>query len=87
MPEKRWAMRGNISGELLSLGGKIIVHDSREELLWGMDPSGVTIMECPVSIRNEETLELIFHPQVVNQPWAKKRLAERLKKENISCER
>ncbi|KND45367.1 hypothetical protein [Streptomyces stelliscabiei] len=49
-------------GQLLSWNGRVIVHNSRDELEFLLT-GDIRIVDCPRSIPPEQTIELRFHPQ------------------------
>lgn len=58
-----WAIQEDTPhGQLLSYGGKTLVHDSRAELEFLLT-GPVRIVPCPPSLRAEDCLELRLHPQ------------------------
>lgn len=67
----RWALEGPVSRDLLTHGGRVIVHNSRPELEWVM--AGVRIVECPRSIPPEQTIGLRWLPQFEGVTWPLRR--------------
>jgi hypothetical protein len=67
----RWALEGPVSRDLLTHGGKVIVHNSRPELEWLM--AGARVVKCPSSIPPEQTIELRFHPNFDGCSWPLRR--------------
>jgi hypothetical protein len=68
---KRYAVVGPSSGELLSLGGRILVHPDRAELEWLLVDQRV--VEVPAHVPAEQTMPWSRHPQMaaVRFPLAK----------------
>ncbi|MBA5222222.1 hypothetical protein [Streptomyces griseoaurantiacus] len=60
-------MTSPYGGDLLSFGGKVIVHDSKAELEFLV--CGVRIVECPRDIPDEQTIPLRFHPDMATIRW------------------
>lgn len=59
---KRYAVAGRASGELLSLGGRILVHPDRAELEWLL--AGQRVVEVPPHIPAEQTMPWSQHPNM-----------------------
>lgn len=59
---KRYGVVGQASRELLSLGGRILVHPDRAELEWLMP--GQRVIEVPAHIPAEQTMPWSAHPQM-----------------------
>jgi len=58
-----WAIQEDaLHGQLLSYGGKPLVHNSRAELEFLLT-GDIRFVPCPPSLREEDCLELRFHPQ------------------------
>lgn len=57
----RYALQGATSRDLLTWGGKVLVHDNRAEMEFLI--AGARVITCPRNIPPEQTLELRFHPQ------------------------
>lgn len=58
-----WAIQHDTPhGQLLSYGGKTLVHDNRAELEFLLT-GPIRIVPCPPSLRPEDCLEIRFHPQ------------------------
>lgn len=59
----RYAIRSTaLDGDLLTWGGRVIVHNSRGELEF-LIVGDIRVVDCPRSIPAEQTIELPFHPQ------------------------
>lgn len=71
MTATRWALEGARTRDLLTWGGKVIVHDSRPELEFLI--SGARIVDCPRSISPEQTIPLRFHPGFDGVTWPLRR--------------
>lgn len=67
----RWAIEGPRTRDLLTYGGRVIVHNSRPELEWLI--AGARIVQCPRTIPPEQTIELRFHPQFEGCTWPLRR--------------
>lgn len=61
MSAHRYALRGEVTRQLLSWHGRTIVHNSRPELEFLI--AGADVIECPRSIPPEDTVELRHLPQ------------------------
>lgn len=57
----RWALEGEISRDLLTWNGRVLVHGNRAELEFLI--AGARTVPCPRSVPPEDTLEIRFHPQ------------------------
>jgi hypothetical protein len=58
---------GAISGELLTHGGKVLVHGDRAEAEALLE--GVRVIPCPAWVRAEETKRLQDHPGLAHLRW------------------
>jgi len=67
----RWAIEGPLTRDLLTYGGKVIVHNSRPELEWLLD--GARVVPCPKAIPPEQTIKLRHHPQFDGCSWPLRR--------------
>jgi hypothetical protein len=56
----RYALQGPVSGELLTYGGRVLVHDNAAEL--GFLVPGVRVVTVPRDIPPEQTLPISAHP-------------------------
>jgi hypothetical protein len=65
---RRYAVAGPVSGELLSLGGRILVHPDRAELEFLL--ADQRVVEVPAHVPPEQTMPWSQHPQMaaVNFP-------------------
>ncbi|MCX4232806.1 hypothetical protein [Streptomyces ortus] len=63
---KRYALCSE-KADLLSWGGKVIVHDSKAELEFLM--RGARVVECPRDIPDDQTLPIRFHPDMATVTW------------------
>lgn len=61
MTGPRWALQGERSRELLTWGGRVLVHSSKPELEFLI--AGAKPVPCPRSIPDEQTVPLPAHPQ------------------------
>ena len=64
----RYALQGATSRDLLTYGGKVLVHDNRPELEFLM-AGDVHIVECPRDIPPDQTLPIRYHPQLAAVTW------------------
>jgi hypothetical protein len=72
-----WAIQEDTPhGDLLSYGGKTLVHNSRAELEFLLT-GNIRIVPCPPSIPPEQALELRFHPQFSHHQFPLRREAYR----------
>ncbi|TWE17140.1 hypothetical protein [Kitasatospora atroaurantiaca] len=71
MSSQRWALQGEVSRDLLTWNGRVIVHNSRAELEFLT--AGARVIECPRSIPPEQTLPLRAHPQFAHHTWPLRR--------------
>lgn len=69
--KRRFAMKGPTSGELLSYGGFILVHNRREELEFLF--AGVDVVEIGSHIPEKDTMSIRNHPQMAHVEWPLKR--------------
>ncbi len=67
----RWALEGPVTRDLLTWGGRVIVHDSLAELEWLLD--GVRIVRCPAAIPPEQVIGLRWLPQYEGVSWPLRR--------------
>ncbi len=59
----RYAIKARTpGGDLLTWNGRVIVHDSRDELEFLL-AGDIHIVPCPPDIPPEQTIEIRFHPQ------------------------
>ena len=63
----RWALEGPVSRDLLTWGGRVIVHDNRHELEWVT--TGARVVQCPADIPPEQTIALRWHPRFEGVSW------------------
>jgi hypothetical protein len=72
-----WAIQEDTPhGQLLSYGGRTLVHNSRAELEFLLT-GPVRFVPCPPSIPPEQALELRFHPQFSHHRFPLRREAYR----------
>lgn len=64
---KRYGVAGSASGELLSLGGLVLVHPDRAELEFLL--ADQRVVEVPAHIRPEQTMPWSRHPQMSAVRW------------------
>lgn len=60
----RHALVGAVSGELLSLGGRVLVHDNAAELEF-LFP-GARVVALPSYVPPEQTLPVSAHPEMAS---------------------
>lgn len=59
---RMWAVQEDTPhGQLLSYGGKTLVHGDRAELEFLLT-GDIRIVPCPPSLRAEDCMEIRFHP-------------------------
>jgi hypothetical protein len=63
----RYALQGTVSRDLITYGGRVLVHDNRPELEFLF--TGARVVECPRDIPPEQTLPVRFHPQLAAVQW------------------
>lgn len=68
----RYALQGAISRDLLSYGGRVLVHDNKAELEF-LFTGDVRTIECPRDIPPEQTLPIRLHPQLTAVQWPLRR--------------
>jgi hypothetical protein len=61
---KLFALEGSISKELLTFGGKVLVHDNPDEL--GFLIKGARVVECPSYVKPEERMSIKMHPDIAH---------------------
>ncbi len=59
---KRFGLYGRISGDFLTYGGRILIHDNRAEMEWLVPVGSVVVRELPRDIPEEQTVQLLAHP-------------------------
>lgn len=64
----RYALQGTTSRDLLTYGGRVLVHDDRAELEFLM-AGDVRVIECPRDLPPEQTLSIRYHPQFAAVTW------------------
>jgi hypothetical protein len=63
----RYALRGDVTGELLSFGGLVLVHDNPAEMAFLV--CGATPIELGRSFPADHTMPLRSHPDLANVRW------------------
>ncbi len=58
----RYALAGDISGDLLSYGGRVLVHNDPHEL--GFLITGARVVTLPRDIPDDQTLPISAHPEM-----------------------
>ncbi|MDH6448179.1 hypothetical protein M2155_000587 [Streptomyces sp. SAI-119] len=72
-----WAIQENrLHGQLLSYGGKTLVHGDKGELEFLL-AGDIRIVPCPPSLRPEHCMEIRFHPQFSHHQFPLQREAYR----------
>lgn len=64
----RYALQGTTSRDLLTFGGRVLVHDNRAELEF-LFAGAVRVVDCPRDIPPEQTLPVRHHPQLAAVTW------------------
>jgi hypothetical protein len=62
-----YAAVGQISGELITYGGKVLVHPNRHEMEYLL--SGVKIVRCPSYVKPSERSPLKNHTDLSDVRW------------------
>ncbi len=68
---RRFAMEGPTSKSLLSFGGLVLVHDSREDLEFLF--AGMKVVELGRQVPDQDTMSIKQHPEMVSVQWPLKR--------------
>ena len=72
-----WAIQEDrLHGQLLSYGGKTLVHDDKGELEFLLT-GPVRVVPCPPSLRPEDCMEIKFHPHYAHHTFPLVRSAYR----------
>lgn len=71
MSKRRYAMIGNVSGEPISYGGLILVHNSRPELEF-LFP-GAKVVELGPMVPEHDTMSIKQHPDLRAIRWPLRR--------------
>ena len=58
----RFGLRGAVSGELISYGGRVLVHDNAAELRFLIP--GARVVNLPHHIDPEQTMPISAHPEL-----------------------
>lgn len=64
----RYAVEGTVSRQLLSWGGRVLVHDSQAELEFLL-AGEVRVVPCPRGIPPEQTIAIRYHPSFAAVTW------------------
>lgn len=64
---RRYALKGDRSGELLSVGGRVLVHDNAAEMEFLV--AGARAVELGGSFPAELTMPLRDHPELAAVSW------------------
>lgn len=74
MSARLYALQGLTSGDLITWGGRVLVHDNRAELEW-LFLTGVRVVECPRDLAANEaiTLPIWAHPEYEGLSWPLRR--------------
>lgn len=68
-----YALQGLTSGDLITWGGKVLVHDNRRELEF-LFIAGVRVVECPRDlVANDLTMPIWAHPEYEGLSWPLRR--------------
>jgi hypothetical protein len=67
----RYGLQGETSKELLTYGGRVLVHDDPSELAFLI--SGARVVTVPRDIPPDQTIPVRFHPSLVNVRWPLRR--------------
>jgi len=70
---KRYAMVGAVSGEPLSYGGLILVHDNPAEMEWLLSGTRNRAVELGDQIPDYDTMPLSQHPDLAKISWPLRR--------------
>ena len=72
-----WAIQEDrLHGQLLSYGGKTLVHDNKGELEFLLT-GPVRIVPCPPSLSADDCMEIKFHPHYAHHTFPLDRSAYR----------
>ncbi|MGH8571198.1 MAG: hypothetical protein ACREX8_01305 [Gammaproteobacteria bacterium] len=63
----RYGLQGARSRELLTLGGRVLVHDNATELEYLI--AGARIVAVPSDIPDEQTMPISAHPELGHISW------------------
>lgn len=58
----RYGIQGPVSGELVTYGGRVLVHDNAAEL--GFLLPGARVVTVPRDIPTEQTMPISAHPEL-----------------------
>lgn len=64
----RYALQGTTSRDLLSYGGRVLVHDNPAELEF-LFAGDIRVIPCPRDIPPEQTLSVRYHPDLAAVQW------------------
>jgi hypothetical protein len=64
----RYALRGAVSRDLLTFGGRVLIHDNRPEMEF-LFTGDASVVECPRDIPPEQTLAIRHHPDLAAVQW------------------
>jgi hypothetical protein len=67
----RYGLQGATSRELLTYGGRVLVHDNAVEL--GFLVAGAEVVTVPRDIPPEQTLPISVHPELTGLRWPLRR--------------
>lgn len=67
----RYGLYGSRSRDFLTYGGRILVHDNRDELAFLI--TGAAVRELPRDIPDEQTLPMSAHPELAAVRWPLRR--------------
>lgn len=63
----RYGLQGEVSKELATYGGRILVHDNPHELSFLI--TGAKVVQIPKHIPEEQTIPLSAHPNFAHMRW------------------
>lgn len=63
----RYGLCGEVSRDLLSHDGRVLVHDNRAEMEFLF--IGARVVELPRDIPEDQTLPIKFHPELAHIRW------------------
>jgi hypothetical protein len=67
----RYALQGETSKELLTYGGRVLVHDNPTELEFLI--AGARVVAVPRDIPPDQTMPVRYHPSLVSVRWPLRR--------------
>lgn len=67
----RYGLQGVTSGELITYGGRVLVHDNPAELAFLI--AGARVVTIPRGVSVEQTLPIAAHPELAGLRWPLRR--------------